>query len=151
MQLERQVHWMREALRQASLAAARQEVPVGAVVVHGDASVAAAGNCSLADTDMTAHAEIVALRQAAQVLGNHRLPECDLFVTLEPCCMCAGAIIQARLRHVYYAAHDAKAGALGGAGDINTWQLNHVIRSTGGLLAHESKALLQAFFKARRS
>src|SRR5438046_3305310 len=104
---------MREALALAHAAQLRGEVPVGAVVVREDAIVGRGGNAPIAANDPTAHAEIAALRSAAATLGNYRLPDCDLYVTIEPCAMCAGAIIHARIRHLYFVARDPKTGACG--------------------------------------
>ncbi|HUI54421.1 MAG TPA: nucleoside deaminase, partial [Bryobacteraceae bacterium] len=101
--------WMEEALREAQRAAAAGEVPVGAVVVCGEKVVGRGGNRNLADNDPTAHAEIVALRQAAREVGNHRLTDCEMFATIEPCAMCAGALVHARLRRLVYGADDPKA------------------------------------------
>ena len=143
--------WMEEALREAQRAQALGEVPVGAVVVH-DARVVARGcNRNLADHDPTAHAEIVALREAGRVLGNHRLGECSLFVTVEPCPMCAGAMVHARLRELVYGADDPKAGAVHSVTQvINHPGLNHFMEVRGGVLAGRCAEILQTFFRARR-
>ena len=143
--------FMREALELAKAAAAAGEVPVGAVMVQ-DAEVLARGhNRTLADTDPTAHAEIVALRGAAQALGNHRLNEATLYVTLEPCAMCIGALAEARISRIVFGAYDEKAGACGSALDLaDGGSLPHVMEVNGGLLADECAAPLTAFFEARR-
>ncbi len=142
---------MRAALAQAALAADAGEVPVGAVVVLKGETIAAAHNRSISDSDPSGHAEIVALRAAAGALGNHRLQNATLYVTLEPCVMCTGAIAQARVGRVVFAAYDEKAGALGSVVDLSDSKaLNHRFEINGGLLAEESAALLRAFFKARR-
>lgn len=142
---------MRAALEQAALAAAAGEVPVGAVVVIDGVIVAAGHNRSISDADPSGHAEIIALRAAAQAQGNHRLVDATLYVTLEPCVMCVGAIAQARLRRVVFGAYDAKAGALGSATDLaDSKALNHRFEINGGLLADESGALLKEFFQSRR-
>ncbi|MEJ8837288.1 tRNA adenosine(34) deaminase TadA [Ramlibacter sp. AN1133] len=142
---------MREALAQARLAAAAGEVPVGAVVVHGDAIVGRGHNAPVTQHDPTAHAEIRALREAAQALGNYRLDGCELFVTLEPCAMCTGAMLHARLARVVYAAPDPKTGAAGSVLDLFAQaRLNHQTRVAGGVLADECGALLSEFFRARR-
>ena len=142
---------MRAALAQAELAAAAGEVPVGAVVVIDGEIVAAGHNRSIADTDPSGHAEIIALRAAADGRGNHRLYDATLYVTLEPCVMCVGAIAQARVQRVVFGAYDAKAGALGSATDLgDSRALNHRFEINGGLLAEESGALLKDFFKSRR-
>ena len=142
---------MRAALEQAEQAAAAGEVPVGAVVVIDGAVVATGHNRSIVDHDPSGHAEIVALRAAAEARGNHRLSDATLYVTLEPCVMCVGAIAQARVKRVVFGAYDAKAGALGSAADLsNSKALNHRFEINGGMLAGDSGVLLKAFFQARR-
>jgi tRNA(adenine34) deaminase len=143
--------WMREALDLARSAQARGEVPVGAVVVHQDRIIGRGGNAPIAGSDPTAHAEIGALREAARARGNYRLPDCDLYVTLEPCLMCAGAIMHARVRRLVFGARDPKTGACGSVVDVFAdVRLNHHTRVTAGVLAAECGALLSAFFAARR-
>ena len=143
--------FMQLALEQARAAALAGEVPVGAVVVKDGQVVATGRNAPLADNDPTAHAEIVALRAAAQALGNYRLDGCQLFVTLEPCAMCAGAMLHARLARVVYGADDPKTGAAGSVLNLFTQtQLNHQTEVQGGVLAEECGALLQDFFAQRR-
>jgi tRNA(adenine34) deaminase len=143
--------WMQEALALARAAEARGEVPVGAVAVCEGRIVGRGGNTPIAASDPTAHAEIAALREAASALGNYRLPGCDLYVTLEPCAMCAGAIMHARLRHLVFGARDPKTGACGSVIDLFAEQrLNHHTRVAAGVLAAECGALLSAFFAARR-
>ena len=140
------------ALDEARAGAAAGEVPVGAIVVADGAVVGRGQNRVLRSLDPTAHAEIIALRQAARVLGNYRLPGCELFVTLEPCAMCAGAMIHARLGRLIYAAADPKAGAAGSVLDVlNHPRLNHQMEVTSGELADESGALLRSFFRERRT
>ena len=142
---------MEAALAEAQLAAEGGEVPIGAVVVRGDEIVARGQNRVVRDTDPTAHAEIVALREAARVLGNYRLEGCALYVTLEPCAMCAGAMIHARLDRLVFAARDPKAGACGSVLSVlNHPKLNHQLQVGQGLGADESRELLQGFFKERR-
>ena len=142
---------MRAALDAATLAESNGEVPVGAVVVVGGDIVAVAHNCSIAEHDPSGHAEIAALRQAASKAGNHRLNDASLFVTLEPCVMCVGAIVQARVARVVFGAYDKRAGALGSALDLTESKaLNHRFEVNGGLLAEDSQALLSRFFAARR-
>jgi len=142
---------MRTALAEAAVAAGAGEVPVGAVVVIDSDVVAQGHNCTVAKTDPSGHAEIVAMRLAAERMGNHRLPAATLFVTLEPCVMCVGAIVQARIGRVVFGAYDDKAGALGSATDLSdSTALNHRFEINGGLLADECSAVLQAFFKSRR-
>jgi tRNA(adenine34) deaminase len=144
--------FMQTALAEARLAAEAGEVPIGAVVVRDGRIVARGQNRVLRDVDPTAHAEIVALRAAAQAVGNYRLPGCTLYVTLEPCAMCAGAMIHARLDRLVYAAADPKAGAAGSVlAVINHSQLNHQMQIEQGLLAEESAELLRSFFRERRS
>lgn len=142
---------MQAALSQARIADDAGEIPVGAVVVVEGTIVAAAHNRSITDSDPSGHAEIVALRAAAAAVGNHRLPAATLYVTLEPCVMCVGAIAQARIARVVFGAYDRKAGALGTATDLSDSKaLNHRFEINGGLLAEECGALLKEFFAARR-
>jgi len=142
---------MRAALAEAQAAAQAGEVPIGAVAVIGGAIVAQGQNRVLRDVDPTAHAEIVALRAAAQAIGNYRLLDCTLCVTLEPCAMCAGAMIHARLGRLVYGAADPKAGAAGSVLTVlNHPQLNHQMAVTAGVLSEECAALLRGFFRERR-
>jgi tRNA(adenine34) deaminase len=139
------------AIVEARAAEAAGEVPVGAVVVHQGEIVGRGHNRVLRDSDPTAHAEIVALREAGRALGNYRLEGCDLYVTLEPCAMCAGAILHARIARLMYAAADPKAGACGSVlAVMNHPALNHRVEVRSGLLAEECGAMLTAFFRARR-
>jgi tRNA(adenine34) deaminase len=143
---------MHAALAQARLAEAAGEVPIGAVVVHQGAIIATGQNSVLRDNDPTAHAEIVALRAAAMALGNYRLNGCTLYVTLEPCAMCAGAMIHARLDRLVFATADPKAGAAGSVLSVlNHPQLNHQMQTEQGILAEECAELLRSFFRERRS
>jgi tRNA(adenine34) deaminase len=142
---------MQEALAQARLAAGAGEVPIGAVVVHNGEIVARGQNRVLRDLDPTAHAEIVALRGAAGAVGNYRLMGCTLYVTLEPCAMCAGAMVHSRLDRLVFAASDPKAGAAGSVlGVVNHPQLNHQMAVESGILAEEAAELLRGFFRERR-
>ncbi len=142
---------MEAALAEARLAGEAGEVPIGAVVVHNGAIVARGQNRVLRDADPTAHAEIVAIRAAAQALGNYRLNGCTLYVTLEPCAMCAGAMIHARLDKLVFAATDPKAGACGSVLSVlNHPRLNHQMWADRGILAEESAELLRDFFHERR-
>ena len=142
---------MRDALAQAQLALQAGEVPVGAVVVHGDTIVGRGHNAPVSSHDPTAHAEIRALQEAARTLGNYRLDGCELFVTLEPCAMCSGAMLHARLARVVYAAADPKTGAAGSVLDLFAQQrLNHQTAIAGGVLAAECGELLTRFFRQRR-
>ncbi len=143
--------FMQEALKLAAQAAAMDEVPVGAVVVHDGSIVGRGWNQPIAGNDPTAHAEVMAMREAGRTLGNYRLADCDLYVTLEPCVMCSGAIMHARIRRVVYGARDPKTGACGSAIDLFAQpQLNHHAEVSGGLLADEAVVLLQDFFARRR-
>lgn len=145
------VAFMRAALALAEQARGAGEVPVGAVVVADGAIVGRGFNAPIARHDPTGHAEIAALREAAQALGNYRLPECDLYVTLEPCAMCAGAIMHARIRRLVFGARDPKTGACGSVVDLFAEpRLNHHTTAAGGLLAEECGALLSSFFAAKR-
>ena len=144
-------HWMLEALVLARQAAAAGEVPVGAVVIKDGLIIGRGYNQPISRRDPTAHAEVMALRDAAQHLGNYRLTNCDLYVTLEPCCMCVGAIMHARIAQVVFGAADPKTGACGSV--INPFaeiRLNHHAEVRGGLLADESGLLLKEFFARRR-
>lgn len=144
-------HWMREAIAIARAAAARGEVPVGAVVVKDDVIIGRGGNQPITVADPTAHAEIVALRDASALLGNYRLPQCSLYVTLEPCVMCAGAIMHARIARVIFGAHDPKTGACGSVVDLFAEpRLNHHAQVSSGVLGAECGALLSNFFSQRR-
>ncbi len=142
---------MEEALRSAQRALQAGEVPVGAVVVCDRRVVGRGWNRNIADFDPTAHAEIVALREAGATVGNHRLADCDLFVTIEPCAMCAGAMVHARIRRLIYGADDPKAGAVQSVMQVlNHPQLNHRVEVRSGVLAGRCAELLQTFFKSRR-
>jgi tRNA(adenine34) deaminase len=139
------------ALDEARAAGARGEVPVGCVIVRDGAVVARAGNRTLADRDPTAHAEIVAIRAAAALLGSERLQDCDLYVTLEPCAMCAGAVAFARIRRLYYGAADPKGGAVdNGVRFFASPSCHHRPEVYGGLAEAEAGALLKEFFRERR-
>ncbi len=143
--------YMHLAIEQARAAAVRGEVPVGAIVVMEERIVSAAGNRTIADCDPTGHAEIIALRAAASAVGNYRLTRAALYVTIEPCAMCAGALVQARIARLIYGADDAKGGAVRPCMQVlDAGALNHRVAVTSGILAGESVALLQTFFAARR-
>ncbi len=143
--------FMSLALDEARAAGARGEVPVGCIIVRDGAVVARAGNRTLADRDPTAHAEIVAIRAAAASLGSERLEDCDLYVTLEPCAMCAGAVAFARIRRLYYGAADPKGGAVdNGVQFFASPTCHHRPEVYGGLAEAEAGALLKEFFKERR-
>jgi tRNA(adenine34) deaminase len=144
--------WMEEALREAQRALAQGEVPVGAVVVYEGKLVGRGCNRPLNANDPTAHAEILALREAGQTIGNYRLLDCDLYVTVEPCAMCAGAITHARLRRLIYGAEDPKAGAVHSMLQVlNHPKLNHTVEVSSGVLAARCMELLQTFFRERRN
>ncbi|MCK5720059.1 MAG: tRNA adenosine(34) deaminase TadA [Thiomargarita sp.] len=143
--------WMQYALRLAKLANEQGEVPVGAIIVHEQQSIAEGWNQSITHTDPTAHAEIVSLRKAAKYFHNYRLADTSLYVTLEPCVMCAGAILQARIKRVVFGAYDARAGAAGSRFDIlRDMRHNHQLECIGGVLEAECKKYLTDFFKEKR-
>jgi tRNA(adenine34) deaminase len=143
---------MQAALAEARLAVEAGEVPIGAVVLHNGEIIATGQNRVLRDLDPTAHAEVVAMRAAATALGNYRLLGCTLYVTLEPCAMCAGAMIHARLDRLIFAAADPKAGAAGSVLSVlNHPQLNHQMQVEQGIAAEESAELLRSFFRERRT
>ncbi|HEX7284860.1 MAG TPA: tRNA adenosine(34) deaminase TadA [Candidatus Angelobacter sp.] len=143
--------WMQLALEQAKLAAAAGEVPVGAVVVKDGEIVGLGQNRNLRDHDPAAHAELVALRQAGARLGNHRLPGCVMYATIEPCAMCAGAMVHARLARLVYGAPDPKAGAAGSVLQVlNHPRLNHQVPVTAGVLQEPCSEILKEFFQSRR-
>ena len=142
---------MRAALAEAEAAAGEGEVPVGAIVVAGGAIIARGHNRSETDNDPSAHAEIVALRKAALESGNYRLTDATLYVTLEPCAMCMGAIVQARIERLVFGAYDPKAGAAGTAIDLSeSPSFNHRFEINGGVLAEECGAVLNTFFESKR-
>jgi tRNA(adenine34) deaminase len=143
--------WMEEALREAQRAAALGEVPVGAVVVRHGIIVGRGANRPITDSDPTAHAEIAALREAGRAMGNYRLEDCELYVTIEPCAMCAGAITHARIRRLIYGADDPKVGAVKSVMHVlNHSQMNHRVEVTSGVLAGRAMEMLQSFFRDRR-
>src|SRR6267143_52483 len=150
-QLEEHERWMRVALQAAHEAQARDEVPIGTCVVVDGKLLAVAGNRTRTDCDPTAHAEIVALREAARKYGNYRLADAVVYSTIEPCAMCAGALIQARVKLLVYGATDEKAGAVESHFQIcDAGQLNHRVEVIKGVLASECRELMQEFFRARR-
>ncbi len=142
--------FMRAALKQARMAAANGEVPVGAVVVQGSRIIARGYNQPIRRKDPTAHAEIVALRKAARKRGNYRLPDCDLYVTVEPCAMCLGAVLQARVRRLAYGADDPKSGAVRSIVRFPLEKTNHKLLVMRGVLAEEAAEILRSFFRQRR-
>lgn len=144
-------YWMQQALQLAMLAAAAEEVPVGAVLVLDDAIIAEGYNCPLSTHDPTAHAEMIALRKGAEKIGNYRLVNATLYVTLEPCIMCAGAMVHARIKRLVYGATDPKAGAIQSKAHIlDKPFLNHRVAYAGGLLAAQCGQLLSRFFQDKR-
>ena len=144
--------WMALAIEQAKLAEKINEVPVGAVLVQDDQLITSAHNQPISNNDPTAHAEIQLLRKAGKKLNNYRLPNTTLYVTLEPCTMCLGAMIHARVSRVVFGAYDQKTGVCGSCQDLSTSEcFNHSIEIKGGILADECKSLLQLFFKSRRN
>lgn len=143
--------FMQIALDEAKSAAAAGEVPIGAVMVRDGVVLARSGNRTIRDCDPTAHAEIIVLRETARVVGNYRLANTTLYVTIEPCSMCAGAMIQARIARLVYGADDPKGGAVRSCFEVLTnSRLNHQVETTAGVLAAESGAMLQSFFSSRR-
>lgn len=145
------IKWMRMALAEAEAAAAEGEPPIGAVLVRGDELIAAAYNHRERDHDVTSHAEMEVLRAAGKQIGDWRMSDCTLYVTLEPCPMCAGAILAARVGRVVYGAKDATAGALGSVLNLPRFPLGSRPAVEHGVLADESRALLQSFFRAKRT
>jgi tRNA(adenine34) deaminase len=151
MSFDADEYWMAVALKQAELAFDRGEVPVGAVVVHQEKIIGRGHNQTEALQDPTAHAEILAIGAAAGTLGSWRLIDCTLYATVEPCCMCAGAIVWSRLSRLVYGAPDPKAGACGSLYDIvNDTRLNHHVPTTHGVCLEAAAELMKAFFQARR-
>ena len=144
--------FMQEALDEARAAAASGEVPIGAVLVHQGKILARAGNRTIRDCDPTAHAEIVVLREAARVLGNHRLADTTLYVTIEPCSMCAGAMIQARVPRLVYGADEPRGGAVQSCFEVLSHpDLNHRVEVISGVLAEDCGAVIRSFFADRRA
>jgi tRNA(adenine34) deaminase len=149
--METDIQFMQEALAEARSAAEAGEVPIGAVLVHDGRILARSGNRTIRDRDPTAHAEIVSLREAAHKLGNYRLADTTLYVTIEPCSMCAGAIVQARVPRLVYGADDPRGGAVRSCFEILSHpRLNHQVEVTSGILAPDCAAILRSFFAERR-
>ena len=149
--METETHFMQEALAEARAALAASEVPIGAVLVHDGKILSRSGNRTIRDCDPTAHAEIVVLREASRRLANYRLADTTLYVTIEPCSMCAGVIIQARVPRLVYGADDPKGGAVRSCFEIlSPPRLNHQVEVTGGVLAADCASLIQSFFAERR-
>jgi tRNA(adenine34) deaminase len=149
--MEADIQFMHEALAEARAAAVAGEVPIGAVLVHNGNILTRSGNRTIRDCDPTAHAEIVVLRETARLLGNYRLADTTLYVTIEPCAMCAGALIQARVPRLVYGADDPKGGAVRSCCEILSHpRLNHKVEITSGVLDAECAAIIQSFFAERR-
>jgi tRNA(adenine34) deaminase len=149
--MEIDIQFMRDTLAEARAAAEAGEVPIGAILVHDGKILARSGNRTIRDCDPTAHAEIIVLREAARLVGNYRLADTTLYVTIEPCSMCAGAIIQARIPRVVYGADDPKGGAVRSCFEILSHpRVNHQVEVTSGILAADCGAILQSFFAERR-
>ena len=151
-QAQDDAHYMRLALEQASLAENAGEVPIGAIIVFKDEIIGRGFNRNLIDHDPSAHAEMVALREAARTSRNHRLSGCQMFVTMEPCAMCAGALVHARFARLVYGASDPKAGAVTSVMQVlNHPKLNHLMDATSGVLAEDCGEMVKAFFRSRRA
>jgi tRNA(adenine34) deaminase len=149
--VEADLQFMQEALAEARSAASADEVPIGAILVQDGKIIARSGNRTIRECDPTAHAEVMVLREGARLLGNYRLADTTLYVTIEPCSMCAGAIIQARVPRLVYGADDPKGGAVRSCFEILSHpKLNHQVEVTTGVLADDAASLLQSFFAARR-
>jgi tRNA(adenine34) deaminase len=145
-------HWMQRALELAKKAEVHDEVPVGAIIVYEDKIIGEGWNQPISSDDPTAHAEIMALRDAGGKIGNYRLPNATIYVTLEPCTMCAGAIIHARLTKLVYAVDDPKTGACGSIFNLlQTEELNHKVEIEKGVMEEECRSLIQSFFKEKRT
>ena len=143
--------WMQLAILEANIAKDKGEVPVGSILVQNNQIISKAHNCPISKNDPTAHAEIEVLRKAGEKLNNYRLPQTTLYVTLEPCAMCLGAMIHARIERVVFGASDPKSGVCGSTIDLLSESIfNHQISVSGGVLEHECKDILQSFFKLRR-
>lgn len=148
--MDRQNFFMTQALQQAKLALQSNEVPIGAIIVQQDQVIAVGHNLSITSLDPTAHAEIVAIRNAAKILGNYRLIDASLYVTIEPCIMCLGALLQARIKHLIFGASDPKFGAVGGYLDLTNYNWNHKFKITSKILESQCKFILQEFFRNKR-
>jgi len=143
--------WMQLAILEANIAKDKGEVPVGSILVQNNQIISKAHNCPISKNDPTAHAEIEVLRKAGEKLNNYRLPQTTLYVTLEPCAMCLGAMIHARIERVVFGASDPKSGVCGSTINLSSESIfNHQISLSGGVLEHECKNILQSFFKLRR-
>lgn len=150
MSAERDNHFMRLAIQEAQRAKAMGEVPIGAVLVRGEEVVASTHNLCETEDDPTAHAELLAIREAAKIIGKRALSECELFVTVEPCAMCAGAIINARLKKTVFGAHEARTGCMGSVLDMGEGYFINSVRAYGGILEAECAMLMSDFFGDKR-
>ncbi len=148
---KRDVYFMQQALKCANTAQEKDEVPIGAIIVKDNKIIARGYNKSISLKDATAHAEIVAIRKACRKLNNYRLNECSIYVTIEPCSMCIGALIHARIKNLYFGAKDIKSGACGSVLDISKFKLNHKINISGGLLEQDCATIIKKFFKNKRT
>ncbi len=147
---KKDIYFMRQALKEAQKACDIDEVPIGAVIVKDGKIIARGHNKSITLKDVTAHAEIVALRKACKKLNNYRLTDCSIYVTIEPCTMCMGALVHARIKNLYFGARDIKTGACGSVFDINEKKLNHKINIKIGLLHQECGKIMKEFFRKKR-
>lgn len=148
---KKNIYFMQQALKCAQAAQEKDEVPIGAVVVKGNKIISRGYNKSITLKDSTAHAEIVAIRKACKKLNNYRLNDCSVYVTIEPCSMCIGALILARIKNLYFGAKDIKAGACGSVLDISKLKLNHKINVYSGLLEQDCATIIKKFFKNKRT
>lgn len=148
--LEQDIYFMQQALKCAKKAQEKSEVPIGAIIVKDNKIIAKGYNKSITLKDTTAHAEIVAIRNACKNINNYRLNDCSIYVTIEPCSMCMGALILARIKNLYFGAKDIKAGACGSVLDISKFKLNHKINVYSGLLEQECATIIKQFFKNKR-
>ena len=148
---KKNIYFMQQALKCAQTAQEKDEVPIGAVVVKGNKIISHGYNKSITLKDSTAHAEIVAIRKACKKLNNYRLNDCSVYVTIEPCSMCIGALILARIKNLYFGAKDIKAGACGSVLDISKLKLNHKINVYSGLLEQDCATIIKKFFKNKRT
>ena len=149
--INKDIYFMQQALKCAQTAQDKDEVPIGAVIVKDNKIIARGYNKSISSKDTTAHAEIVAIRKACKKLNNYRLTDCSIYVTIEPCSMCMGALILARIKNLYYGAKDIKAGACGSVVDISKIKTNHKINVSGGLLEQDCATIIKKFFKSKRT
>lgn len=148
---DKDIYFMQQALKSAQTAQEKDEVPVGAVIVKDNKIIARGYNKSISLKDTTAHAEIVAIRKACKKLNNYRLTDCSIYVTIEPCSMCMGALILARIKNLYFGAKDIKAGACGSVADLSKIKTNHKINVYGGLLEQDCATIIKKFFKSKRT